>query len=493
MDLEEELARREALVAEEEAQLQRLRHSIAIAEQVPLSEKLKSHTLNHHAIQPLTTVNNLRTTVVDIPPSSSESTIVRRNRTQHPIKPDDPYAAEDSDELESITDGGISEFSANELSNRVTLHDEKWSVGRSVNALRFHAKRRDVLLSAHGAKQGGQGGVVNVWAVDGAHSSHQRALFANTEVTALAMPPLSPTTVLGGTSIGAVLTWDLRARATTPVQYGAAVLGRAPVTALEMARNKPEFACSTADGTISIWSLSKLDAPTSKFQIRSKSLVDTIRVTALEIPVVKKLMAQGAARSQSLFAGGEDGAVYRFDCNSVGSWVLGKELKAHRGPVSAISVHPSSRKWPTISELVLSASMDWSIQLSGFAKNEVVPKKFNLGRPAIVNDVKWSPVHPSIFATADEAGGVALFDVERSYLDAGTPFSRHTFKDAVSGFTATPSVNRIQWSKDGRQLAAGDIEGSVSVWKCSDKLLDASKGEWLRLSNFISLRKSSRD
>eukprot|EP00171_Calliarthron_tuberculosum_P022527 IDg22527t1 len=253
-------------------------------------------------------------------------------------------------------------------------------------------------------------------------------------MTSLALPSLSPTTVIGGTQAGDVLAWDLRAKASIPIHRAGSVSmdpnfshNFSLVFSLEMAAgNTAVLVSASANGSVCIWSLSNLDSPLTQFQ-------------------------------------------------------------AHRAPVTSLSVHPTSRKWPMISDLVLSASMDWSMRLCslGAASADAPAKEFNIGMPAIVADVKWSPVHPCIFATGDEAGGVSLFDVERSYMSTGPPSCRHTFKESGSRISATPSINRVQWSKDGRQLSAGDIQGSVSVWRCSDKLVDSSSQEWERLSDFM--------
>ncbi len=191
--------------------------------------------------------------------------------------------------------------------------------------------------------------------------------------------------------------------------------------------------------------------------------------------------------SQYLFAGGEDGGVYRFE-NQSGSWGLGCEIGAHKAPVTSMSVHPTSRKWPQLSDIVLSASMDWSIQLCNLGQGSISgsPKTYSLGMPGIISDVRWSPVHPCIFATGDETGGVSLFDAERSYVDIGPPSCRHTFKESgISASATTSSITRLQWSKDGRQLSAGDIEGSVSVWRCSENVADSSSQQWERMSDFL--------
>lgn len=520
MDLDHELLRREAQIEEEEAELERLKRVISESRELALNNKLTEEAFVHidsaRSVQPLSTVNNLRTAIVNVPPPSANNLFsTRRTKALKKFSyvhgdasiafDDDPLTVDDEDDtLDTTTDSGImsedvAEISPKELGSRVTLRDERWSMNRPVNALRFQQKHDDVLLSAHGSSSTAtksKTGVVNVWGLDGGHSRLQRTLIANASMTSLALPSLSPTTVIGGTQAGDVLAWDLRAKSSIPIHRAGSVSqdpnfshNCSPVYSLEMAAgNKAELVSASANGTVCIWSLSNLDSPLTKFQVRNKSLTGTIRVTAIEVPAAKKFMGSGRDKksSQHLFAGSEDGSVYRFE-NNGGSWGLGRDIQAHKAPITSLSVHPTSRKWPMISDLVLSASMDWTMKLCslGAANIDVPAKEFSIGMPAIVTDVKWSPIHPCIFATGDEAGGVALLDAERSYMSTAPPSCRHTFKEYGSRISPTPSISRVQWSKDGRQLSAGDIEGSVSVWRCSEKLVDSSSQEWERLSDFM--------
>lgn len=87
-----------------------------------------------------------------------------------------------------------------------------------------------------------------------------------------------------------------------------------------------------------------------------------------------------------------------------------------------------------------------------------------------MSDVKWSPVHPGLFATASSNGTLGLWNLASSLDDPLTgpeglslvdgPSSSTSSSDAATTTTPPPrGLNKVRWSGDGRRLAvaAGDV------------------------------------
>lgn len=504
MNSQSEVEKREELALEEQRKLERLKKQLSSLSDTSLLEKVTAGSKNSQAVQkkaiPDSTVINLRSVGVDVPPPPGSHKLDVRSSFADVCG--DVAFVDDLTDSEIATDSELAPEEADELHpkdlfSRVTLRDEAWSINRPVSAIRFHTKHADVLLSAHAnstVETANRTGVVNVWGLEGGDSRLQRTLLANTSVTALVLPSISATTVIGATDSGELLGWDLRQKASTPCQRSGANTtdvysghAHSPVYSLEPASTKGEFVSASADGTVCIWSISKFDMPITKFQVRN-DISATLQVSALGVPPSsKKLLVKS---SQYYFAGSEDGNLYRYEQKEGQNWVVTRTVEAHYAPVTGVSVHPTSRKWALVNDIVLSSSMDWTVKLcnmgtSGKYNTQQMMRKYTVGTPGIIYDVQWSPKHPCVFAVADEAGGVSLLDVERSYLSAKVPVCRHTFQQPNTGMDSTPPISRIQWSKDGGMISAGDTAGSVSVWRCSEKLADPSTKEWDRITDFL--------
>ena len=99
-----------------------------------------------------------------------------------------------------------------------------------------------------------------------------------------------------------------------------------------------------------------------------------------------------------------------------------------------------------------------------------------------VYDVAWSPVHPALFAAGDGMGHVDFWN-----LNAATevPSVRVTVGEGLQ------AVNRIRWSPQGTELAAGTIDGTVSVYEVGEGLAKPRSDEWTRLKATLSDIQSS--
>lgn len=83
-------------------------------------------------------------------------------------------------------------------------------------------------------------------------------------------------------------------------------------------------------------------------------------------------------------------------------------FSGHQAPITKVNMHPGKSQTENqtslgaksdMSELMLSSSMDWTVKL-WYPKNESKydPIATFECSQEYVNDVQWSPVHPSVFA-----------------------------------------------------------------------------------------------
>ena len=143
-----------------------------------------------------------------------------------------------------------------------------------------------------------------------------------------------------------------------------------------------------------------------------------------------------------------------------------------------------------MSELMLSASMDWTIKL-WFPKNEESNAPiytFESGQE-YVYDVQWSPVHPSVFASVDGDGYLDIWDINKDTESAVA--HKKAFENSVSANQAYKDYddNRplscLRWSMDGRKIAIGDADGFVSIWNVDKSLYNPKQSDFEQIERLL--------
>lgn len=118
--------------------------------------------------------------------------------------------------------------------------------------------------------------------------------------------------------------------------------------------------------------------------------------------------------------------------------------------------------------------MDWTVKLwYPKAKRESI-LTFESSQE-YVYDVQWSPVHPSVFATADGDGYIEIWDINK---DVEAPIARKQ--------TGKRALNCLRWSSDGRKIAVGDSEGYVSLWSVDKEVAMHRNEDFTRLERFMT-------
>jgi dynein intermediate chain len=122
--------------------------------------------------------------------------------------------------------------------------------------------------------------------------------------------------------------------------------------------------------------------------------------------------------------------------------------------------------------LVITTGVDWSTKLWAPAHHDGPLTSFLSNSYDYMCDVQWSPVHPSIFATASSNGTMNIWNLA-STIDQpingteGIPISGSD----TGADSPHQGLNRLQWSSDGRRLAvaSGDklqiLGVGEHIWK----------------------------
>lgn len=335
--------------------------------------------------------------------------------------------------------------------------EEKWSKMRPVTDVRFSPHRKEHFLAAYGQRANPAAtdpdGCMCVWNL--AMKTRPELTFSSpSPVLAANFHTFDEALFYGGTYAGGIMLWDARARNGPVLRTPLSAKGHThPVTALQQVgtQNATNLVTASNDGRLCVWSLAMLNLPQETIDLKNetKNRRD-FAVMTLSFP---------ENETNVLYAGAEDGSICQVHLH--GSKVGVTEMyEGHDGPVAGLDMHPHQADANQSGEAVnldaaVSASFDWSIKV-WMVKQFQQPVLSLDAYEDYVYDVKWHPNHPGAFAAVDGEGHVDLWNLNQSIespvVRCENPNSRKL------------ALNRCSWSNDGRRLATGDSEGTVSVY-----------------------------
>ncbi|CAN8068462.1 unnamed protein product [Agarophyton chilense] len=377
------------------------------------------------------------------------------------------------------------------LQFQITCKDELIEL-RPTTAIKFHKKFDDIVVTSHGSrsdhKLNADPGLNAIWCLDEGRSTLQRVLTANAALSAIELPSISPTLVIGGTVFGSILLWDTRMKTSLPLHAlegnTAFVTGfhdREKVTAVKTTvSSSPYFISTSSGGHVCKWTLSKPDVPITKDTLRENGTSAELNITCFDFPRTARL-AGGEKTTENRFAslliGGGHGGLYRAD-GSDSSWTVEAALgKHHEAAVTAVSTHPFGHRVAFLDDVVLSASADWTVKLWYFRKSQpsVCIDTFDMVEYGRVNDVAWSNQHPTVFCVGSESGYLSLFDISNRLSESNV---RNCWHFEVPGASGNTQIDNIQWDHASRNVCAGSSNGTISLWQCASDFASLPDAEW---------------
>eukprot|EP00128_Syssomonas_multiformis_P012042 Colp12_sorted_trinity150504_noHs@2830 len=301
-------------------------------------------------------------------------------------------------------------------------------------------------------------GVVLVWNMH-LKERPEFTFHCQSAVTAVCMSRYHPNLVFGGTHSGQVVVWDNRSKA-TPVQrtslsarghthpiFGMGVVGT---------QNAHSIVSASNDGRLCTWSLDVLTEPQSSVALQ----VDESKRTAVAVTCV----AFPEHDSNVCAVGAEEAAWYHVSRDAQRAGVM-SEFRGHHAPLTGIDIHSASGPMD-FSDLVLTSSMDWSVKLWSHKGKQALKSFEDFGD--YVYAAKWSPTHPSVFATVDGRPALSIFNINQD--------------TEVAGATVMPesraALNSLAWHSSGSSIAVGAADGRVYVYDLAEGLSSAGSGEW---------------
>jgi len=317
--------------------------------------------------------------------------------------------------------------------------------------------------------------------------------------------PAEATLVIGACHSGQVVVWDVRS-GRLPVQrsslniFGSGSVKNAadghvhPIVGMELLDGGSALVTASSDGKVNFWSLSNLRDPAETMMVNGN-------ISALTV----------APESQSLLVGDESGGMH---CIVSSSSASGRSSTARRtsrklrddedeltelrhfGMVTGLSTRTMSKTGSSnsvslsrgfvrgASGLVLSCGIDWTTKLWAPAYSDKPLMNLLSHSYDYMCDVQWSPVHPSIFATASSNGTLGIWNLASSLDEPMTGVDG--FK-VDGGSASSYGLNKIKWSHDGRRIIAASWD-TLHVFGMSEDVWKAKGDEESRMMNNLKGR-----
>jgi len=367
---------------------------------------------------------------------------------------------------EGLVDSGDN---ADELlrQNRV-FEDERWTRNRSVTSFDINTKFPELVLVSYNNNEEAPNepeGVVLIWNKKFSKTSPEYIFHCQSPVMSACFARFQPHLILGGTYSGQIVAWDMRAGKRTPIQRSplSASAHTHPVYCLQVVgtQNAHNLISIATDGKLCSWSLDMLSQPQDTLELQQKT--KTVAVTTMSFAL---------GEVNSFLVGSEEGTLYSSSRhgNKAG---INEAFEGHHGPVTGLDYNKAVGQGD-FSHLFISSSTDWTVKLWNNKLSKPLYSFENAND--YVFDVKWSPIHPAVFASVDAMGKVDIWNIN---TDTEVP--------VVSLQTNTrTALNRMQWSTNGRELHIGDCDGKVYIYELKEKLAVPHNEEWKRLNDTLN-------
>ena len=336
------------------------------------------------------------------------------------------------------------------------------------------------------------------------HERPEYLFHAQSDILTAKFSPFHPNLIIGGCYSGQVLLWDTRAKS-APVQK-TPLTGSGhthPIYAVDIVGTQNAnniISCST-DGVVCGWSVDMLAQPQEYLELQTPQPAKSEEMAPTCIAFPK-------SDPTYFLAGTEEGSIYachRYDRAGAKAGVDNRiSYRGHAAPVMSLDFHPARGKID-LGDLVLSASLDWSVRLwkarapaatagsAGIgASTTTMTPLLEIVREDLVYDARWSPVKPGVFALVDGAGALELWDLTVE-VEIPVARARPSSTGRVSASSASymaQSLNKCSWEPhEGKRVAVGGLEGVVSVFEVGSELggVEGTKQEeWAEVKKMVT-------
>ncbi|KAJ2806480.1 hypothetical protein H4R21_000852 [Coemansia helicoidea] len=347
----------------------------------------------------------------------------------------------------------------------VAFHDDKLSRNRSVMDLAWSTRFPELTAAAYNRNPMAPNepdGVVAIW------NTHLRerpefVFYAPSDVLRVSFSDFNPSVVVGSAYSGQILLWDTRAKAQPVLKTPLTASGHThPVYALRVvgSTNAHQLITASTDGLVCSWQLDMLAQPQEALELTHPAHLrtDEVSVTCMDFADNETTaFVVGTAEGAAYHVNRYDRAGCKAGLNAFDAY------RAHAAPINSIHFHPSIAA--DFSDLFVTTSSDWTMRLwrarpaakpASTAPTDIRPLHTFDAFDDYVYDARWSPVHPSLLASVDGTGRLALWNLNQ-YVEL-----------PVHAAATGRALNRLAWDRPGRRIATGGVDGSVYVYDVGD-------------------------
>ncbi|XP_066262979.1 cytoplasmic dynein 1 intermediate chain-like isoform X6 [Euwallacea similis] len=342
-----------------------------------------------------------------------------------------------------------------------TFFDERWSKNRTITSLDWSPQFPELLLASYNNNEESPNdpdGVVLVWNTKFKKTTPEYIFHCQSAVLSATFARFHPNLILGGTYSGQIVLWDNRVQKRTPIQRTplSASAHTHPVYCLSVVgtQNAHNLISISTDGRMCSWSLDMLGQPQEILDLH-RMQGKPVAVTCLDFP---------SSDVNNFVVGSEEGAAYSA-CRHGAKAGITETYDGHQGPITGVSVN-AVQGGIDFSHMFLTSSLDWTIKLWSLKDSKPIYSFDDNGD--YVLDVKWSPVHPALFAAVDCSGRLDLWNLNQ---DTEVPAASVT----VEGM---PALNKVSWTPSGLHVTVGDNLGRIHVYDVAENFAHPRHDEW---------------
>ncbi|KAJ3108881.1 hypothetical protein HDU97_010153 [Phlyctochytrium planicorne] len=344
-----------------------------------------------------------------------------------------------------------------------SFYDEKLSKNRAITDVHWSPKYSELLLCSYNKNQvavNEANGLVLVWNL---HLTERPEFVfqSQSDVLTARFSDFHPNLIIGGTYSGQIVLWDTRSKSLPVLKTPWSAVGHThPVYSMSMVgtQNAHNIITASTDGLVCSWTLDMLAQPQEMLDlVNAKSQkTDEVAVTTLAFP---------SNETSTFWVGTEEGSIFqanRYDRAGSKAGINNLDVyKGHFGMITGMHFHPLSGPID-FSDLFLTSSVDWTVKLwrakslskASVTEQVVYPVCSFEEADDYVYDVKWSPVHPSLFALIDGGGRFDVYDLN---LDTEVPIA-----STIVG--SGKALNKLDWDKEGKKVAIGSSDAHCHVY-----------------------------
>ncbi|CAF0777123.1 unnamed protein product [Rotaria sp. Silwood1] len=346
--------------------------------------------------------------------------------------------------------------------------DERWTRHRIVTCIDTSTYHPELVLASYSQNDEStheSDGVVLIWNTKYKSKPTPEYIFnCQSWVTSCAFSKFHPNILLGGTYSGQIVVWDTRTNKRTPVQRTAlsASSHTHPVYCLQVigTQNANNLISISNEGKMCSWNIEMMTQPQESMDLAYRTK-----------PVAATRMVFPGVEVNNFIIGSEEGQAYSGSRHGNKAGIQ-ESYEGHFGPITGLSCHNINGSID-FSSLFLTSSFDWSVKLWSLKESKPL-NSFEVNSD-YVTDVRWSPVHPSVFLTCDITG---RFDIWNLNHDSELPLLSTTLDGNVA-------LNKCLWAHNGQQIILGDDQGKLRLYGVNEFLTNPKQDDFNKLSNTL--------